>query len=199
MNYPNYPDPQDVHPDDIGLPQHRDGHGTDWAKPLGRLAIEIHRTARSKGWWDKDRSMAEVLLNIGSEVHEAWKDWVKGLEPNEIRYTYDVEPGTKRRNIEELLVDAAPGTRQAWERFQLQERLRTEQGQDFVPPRDRADLQLLVRAGILEPHGIPYELADIIIRTLDMFAALHLDADVIVRNKMEFNKTRSFRHGGKRA
>ena len=42
------------------------------------------------------------------------------------------------------------------------------------------------------------ELADIMIRVLDLSAGLAIDLDAAVRSKLEANKTRGYRHGGKR-
>lgn len=42
------------------------------------------------------------------------------------------------------------------------------------------------------------ECADQIIRILDMTAGLNIDIDAAIRTKLEKNKTRGFRHGGKR-
>lgn len=48
-----------------------------------------------------------------------------------------------------------------------------------------------------KPIGLPSELADIIIRTLDMCGALGIDIEEAVRVKHAYNETRSHRHGGK--
>lgn len=48
-----------------------------------------------------------------------------------------------------------------------------------------------------KPCGFPSELADIIIRTLDLCGALGIDIAEAVRVKHEFNRTRPHRHGGK--
>ncbi len=48
-----------------------------------------------------------------------------------------------------------------------------------------------------KPEGIAVEMADCLIRILDWFAYEGLDVDSIVREKMEYNKTRPYRHGGK--
>ena len=42
------------------------------------------------------------------------------------------------------------------------------------------------------------ELADVLIRVLDCSSGLGLDMDAAVKAKIEKNKTRGFRHGGKR-
>lgn len=42
------------------------------------------------------------------------------------------------------------------------------------------------------------ELADIILRTLDLSAHMEIDIHSTVLNKLEYNKTRPYRHGGKK-
>ena len=48
-----------------------------------------------------------------------------------------------------------------------------------------------------KPEGIAVEMADCIIRILDWAGKQGLDMDAIIREKMEYNKTRPYRHGGK--
>ena len=48
-----------------------------------------------------------------------------------------------------------------------------------------------------KPVGIPSELADIIIRVLDIAAMCGIDIQQAVENKMKYNATRPYRHGGK--
>lgn len=50
-----------------------------------------------------------------------------------------------------------------------------------------------------KPEGFAVELADALIRILDLFGALGIDATRFVRIKHEYNKTRPRRHGGKLA
>jgi len=61
------------------------------------------------------------------------------------------------------------------------------------------------KAAKMEEHGVEAmtcaeeELADIIIRALDTAHVLGIDVDSAVTRKNAFNKTRSYRHGNKRA
>lgn len=48
-----------------------------------------------------------------------------------------------------------------------------------------------------KPVGLSTELADIMIRTMDLATALGIDLEVEIARKHEYNKTRSHRHGGK--
>ncbi len=49
-----------------------------------------------------------------------------------------------------------------------------------------------------KPEGIAVEMADCLIRILDWAAHEGVDMDTIVREKMDYNKTRPYRHGGKK-
>ena len=50
-----------------------------------------------------------------------------------------------------------------------------------------------------KPEGITAELADVIIRVLDICAAYNLPIEDELYNKVAYNKTRPYRHGGKLA
>lgn len=49
-----------------------------------------------------------------------------------------------------------------------------------------------------KPEGIAVELADCIIRILDWAGHEGVDLDSIIREKMDYNRTRPYRHGGKK-
>jgi NTP pyrophosphatase (non-canonical NTP hydrolase) len=49
-----------------------------------------------------------------------------------------------------------------------------------------------------KPEGLPSELADIVIRVVDMAAYLGIDLDAVVAQKMAHNATRPRHHGRKR-
>ena len=50
-----------------------------------------------------------------------------------------------------------------------------------------------------KPEGFTVELADAIIRIADMCGAYGLDLEESLTKKMEYNKSRPYRHGGKKA
>jgi NTP pyrophosphatase (non-canonical NTP hydrolase) len=50
-----------------------------------------------------------------------------------------------------------------------------------------------------KPEGFGIELADILIRVADCAEYLRIDLEECLREKLAYNKTRSYRHGNKRA
>lgn len=48
-----------------------------------------------------------------------------------------------------------------------------------------------------KPEGVYVEMIDCMIRILDYLGHVGVDVDSMIREKMEYNKTRPYRHGGK--
>lgn len=48
-----------------------------------------------------------------------------------------------------------------------------------------------------KPEGVPSELADVVIRCFDIADYYKIDLESIIIEKMEFNKTRPYKHGKK--
>lgn len=48
-----------------------------------------------------------------------------------------------------------------------------------------------------KPEGLPSEIADVVIRCLDLAGGLGIDLQSEIETKMAYNATRSYRHGGK--
>lgn len=51
--------------------------------------------------------------------------------------------------------------------------------------------------GAGKPEGVPSELADIVIRALDCADLFGIDIEAIIDEKLDFNQSRGYRHGGK--
>lgn len=48
-----------------------------------------------------------------------------------------------------------------------------------------------------KPEGMGIEIADLVIRILHFAAHFNLDLDALIEEKMKYNMTRPYRHGGK--
>jgi NTP pyrophosphatase (non-canonical NTP hydrolase) len=49
-----------------------------------------------------------------------------------------------------------------------------------------------------KPEGIPSELADVVIRVFDICGYYGINLEAAIKEKMEYNKTRPYKHGGKK-
>lgn len=106
----------------------------EFVRGFNRLAYAVHETAKTKGWWDKDRNDGELIALMHSELSEA----LEGLRHNN--------------------------------------------PPDSHIPRHRS---------------VEAELADVIIRIMDFAHARgHNVAEALV-DKIEYNITREYKHGGK--
>lgn len=74
----------------------------------------------------------------------------------------------------------------------------TEAVEDLRESRSIADLRVVEFEPDGKPIGFPVELADALIRILDLGASLNIDLGVSVVLKMAYNTGRPYRHGGKK-
>ena len=70
--------------------------------------------------------------------------------------------------------------------------------EEYRNGREPNAIYLTGPGGSGKPEGIPIELADCIIRILDYCGKAGIDIEEAIRIKLEYNKTRPYRHGGKR-
>ena len=106
---------------------------------MNMFAKEVHENAVNHGWYDEERSFAELIALCHQELSEALEEYRNGRLPTEV---YTGNNG--------------------------------------------------------KPEGIPIELADVIIRVLDYCGYAGIDIDAAISQKHEYNKSRPYRHGGKK-
>lgn len=160
---------------------------------LNSLSASAHATARERGWYDEGQapSFIEQLALIHAEVSEALERYRNGEAIAAFSWKY-----------------AGPLPLVGWKWVDgdvLMYRTYDSEDAGYDPVRDGpawkpATPEIARRAGFrVVPDGIPTELADIAIRLFDVCGNHGVDLDQAVAAKMEFNKSRGFRHGGKLA
>lgn len=106
---------------------------------INEVVDEVHKIAKEKGWWEKERTFGEIIALIHSEASEALEEFRNG------KYFTEV--------------------------------YRDEKG---------------------KPCGIPVELMDIVIRVFDVCGRYGIDVQEVLKVKIDYNRSRSYRHGGKK-
>lgn len=136
---------------------------------LNKLAAEIHDNSKKHGWWAEPRSFGEIIALCHSELSEALEEYRNGRPPVWFAcIPTDVFAGCK--NMTHCKNEKSKLGCTSDKRCQYKDS---------------------------KPEGIAVELADCIIRILDYCGHEGIDIDKIIRAKMEYNKSRPYRHGGK--
>ena len=144
---------------------------------IGDLVVtqkEIHDLAVEKGWWESwPDPMGRFTTSVAlwhSEASEALEEWRDGHEGTEVYYEFDyVNP--------------------------------------YYPATTSKEPTRLIEGAFVDdnwtqkgkPCGIPIEMADLVIRLRDNAEAMGFNLEEMIKLKHEFNKTRPYMHGGKRA
>lgn len=145
---------------------------------INQLGFWVHETALKNGWWNDGREFGTVVALIHSEASEALEEWRNGRDTDETYYVLKVNSSDKITN----------GVYDAIQAFR----------EDDIELTDE-QFKLLFEKGYLKPEGIPAELADVVIRVMDAAVHYGIDLEASIIEKMNYNKTRDFRHGGKKA
>jgi len=130
-----------------------------------------------KGWWeDPSRNFGELMALIhliNSEVSEALEAYRDGDDITDIGYEYP--------DFYEVVNDSGETVKIVG--AQEEATLQTEDGEIVLG----------------KPVGVASELADVIIRILDVAEGLNIPVTQALIEKHQYNQTRSYRHGRKKA
>jgi NTP pyrophosphatase (non-canonical NTP hydrolase) len=113
------------------------------------------------------------MLTIRDMQNEAWAN----------SETHGFHEGDENKNIPTKLMLIVSELAEALEEF-----------------RDNTPFRYLKsdKRGLPKPEGIGPELADVVIRVGDLAGLLGIDLEDLVIEKMEYNRGRQYRHGGRR-
>jgi hypothetical protein len=169
------------------------------------LAREVHANAVSKGWWEDNRPWGEIISLCHSEVSEALEEFRNGRRLDEV---YASGAGAKPEGIPIELADVVIrvldyfgkvgehdledllGSRQSL-------LLRTLFGQPSEGfPTACADIHDLLSLAYVSRSAL--RLVDVIIYIRRWFSHHGVDLRETIQTKMAYNRTRPYRHGGKK-
>ena len=127
---------------------------------IAELSKEIHENARSKGFWDKERNMGEMLMLIVSEVSET-------MEADRVDYVADVKRFNK-------IMEGWDDTHYAYDNA------------------FKNAFKQTIKSSFED------ELADVVIRVMDLAYSRNIDLEWHIKQKMKYNSMREHMHGGKK-
>lgn len=136
---------------------------------LKELAAAVHENAVAHGWWEEERGLPEVLMLCVSELAEALEEYRNGRPT--LYYLCNAGGVCCEEDG-----SAHCGSR------------------PYNPNNPEAPCS----AQSKKPEGVAVELADCVIRILDYCGHAGIDLEEAIRIKHEYNKSRPYRHGGKK-
>jgi hypothetical protein len=147
---------------------------------LNKLAAEIHQTAVEHGWWGDLSDYSETqLANIRGLMCGYGRNFGEVIALIHSEASEALEAYRDGMGIDE---------------FRYAEEVYIPSATEVILASPNPDVSH-DRKPRIKPVGVPSELADIIIRVLDAAAAWNIDIEQAVREKMEYNKGRPYKHG----
>lgn len=138
---------------------------------LKSLQKDIFDTAEKSGWHERKRELPEIIALAHSELSEALEAYRDGMGVGETVYRYKTTD-----------IDSNPAY--------------GDPEYTFLKVPETKDVEGNPILG--KPEGVASEFADTIIRLLDASEELEVDTVTTLIHKMRYNKTRGYRHGGKK-
>lgn len=146
---------------------------------LRKFQRVVFENAVAKGFYEREKIYGELVdQKYRDDVPvDFMQDVQKLLSSMNVAGEHGVSVGTKLM----LVVSEAAEALEVYRKFKAQE------GQTLASPVEVNG----------KPEGFGSELADIVIRVMDLCGALDIDLATELLRKHEYNITRSFQHGGK--
>ena len=157
---------------------------------LADLQKEAHAIAKAHGWWDEERSFGDLIALVHSELSEALEAFGVAIELADV-----VIRVADMAEHYHWALDAAP----------IPE---PEEWMEFSPAKSFGDWIGLCHihasdaliAAWMPPERFtsPLVSLNLVVRTVQRMAAHYgIDLDAAIEAKMEYNRTRPYRHGRK--
>ena len=181
---------------------------------LADLQKEAHAIARDHGWWDEERTFGDLIALVHSELSEAL-EWYRehGLEPfglyPYIDKPYD-DPPPKPEGVASELADVVIRVADMAEWYEVDFPTNSENSAvwhikntgafgDWIAECHSSVSEVLAtfKRFPANPEIIDGSLWGLLGHVFSMAAHYGIDLDAAIEAKMKYNRTRSYRHGGK--
>lgn len=176
---------------------------------LAKITAEVHQNAVDHGWWEGDRSMDGVFALIHSE----WSEALESYRNHEPMVWYQEKDGHQKP--EGFAVELIDGCIRIFDLLgyfdaPMQEVRYDERLHDVESRQVEMDEEMLIATCHLYTSQAYRELkegyktdamATLMARVFIIFDWLHekgIDYEAILLEKHEYNKSRPYKHGGKR-
>ena len=186
---------------------------------LAELQKEAHAIAKAHGWWDEERSFGDLIALVHSELSEALEAY-RELGTTKTAYTVDADGAlTKPKAVPYELADVVIRVADMAEWYELDLDVvvmaRARKKDDHLDVHTWGPDEGSFGDWIAECHELLGEaywwkheqqlsrvvwvewLGSLIHNVYQMAAHYGIDLDAAIEAKMEYNRTRSYRHGGK--
>ena len=193
---------------------------------LRELQKKAHAIAKDHGWWDEERTFGDCIALVYSELSEAL-EWypdsdlrprrrVVSDDPQTLMYPIDrgeeylkrYKPVGVPSELADVVIRVADMAEHYHWDLDAVSIPEPEEWMEFSPPKSFGDWiglchihasDALVKAWIPpERFQTPSVSLNLVIRTVQRMAAHYgIDLDAAIAAKLEYNKTRPYRHGGK--
>ena len=176
---------------------------------LTELQREAHAIAKAHGWWDEERSFGDLIALVHSELSEALEAYREyGVEPfqqgRKQFWFKDGHPTGVASELADVVIRVADMAEHydwdlsGWEDADISHTIVDPTFGDWIC-LIHASLAwafaglctTLQRSEWIEPLKVALRLVN------DMAAHYGIDLDAAIEAKMEYNRTREYRHGGK--
>lgn len=119
-------------------------------------------------------------------------------ELSKIIYQINKEKGfwEKDRPFSEVIALLHTELSEAFEEYRNKEKL-PNNGMYYYSDKDGNKFETLDAEKTLKPEGMASEMIDVIIRVLDWCGSQNIDVEQLIQEKLHYNKTRPYKHGGK--
>ena len=176
---------------------------------LAELQKEAHAIAKDHGWWDEPRTFGDLIALVHSELSEALEAYreyghfdlmfesFNQFQGRSVSRT----PGGKPIGVASELADVVIRVADMAEWYEWALKIETDIWPLYSPVSSSfggwiAELHHRVSLAYDNPDKI-WRLSRVVTLVQKMAAHYGIDLDAAIEAKMEHNRTRSYRHGGK--